>query len=217
MKNATTKTISAVSWIVALAGIEHGVGEILQGNIRPQGLMIESWNHPAFNAMAGEPAFTIIPSFLISGILSVLLSAAFLAAGIFCIEKKHGGLVLLGVSVLLFLVGGGFGPPLLGIILSAAGMRVQNSGAWWRKHASTTFRRRFSRIWRWMLVGTLAAWLAIFPGLVLVETLYPYVDVETMLALLVPTAFVTLLAAILSGFARDSLLPGFLNGLEKSS
>ncbi|MBN1264899.1 MAG: hypothetical protein JXA25_05355 [Anaerolineales bacterium] len=206
MKNASAKTISAVSAIVALAGLEHGVGEILQGNVRPEGLVIKSWNHPAFSIMAGEPAFTILPSFLLSGILTFILSLAFLAWGALCIEKKHGGLVLLGLSFLLFLVGGGFGPPLLGIILSTAGMRLQYSGKWWYRHAGDPLRRGIGGLWRWMLGGTLAAWLSIFPGLVLLEICVNLPGTEKILSLLIPTAFGTLLLALFTGSAKDSLV-----------
>ncbi len=42
MKNATRVFASTFGAIFALAGIEHGIGEIFQGNVAPSGIMILS-------------------------------------------------------------------------------------------------------------------------------------------------------------------------------
>ncbi len=39
MRNATKQTVSIFDVIMGLAGIEHGIGETLQGNITPSGIM----------------------------------------------------------------------------------------------------------------------------------------------------------------------------------
>lgn len=58
--------------LVGVAAIEHGFFEILQGNVRPDGMMIDAIG-PAqkFWEYGGENALTLIPNFLVSGILSV--------------------------------------------------------------------------------------------------------------------------------------------------
>ena len=72
-----TKTVATWFGIAAgIAGIEHGYFEILQGNTKPEGLMIPSMGPPCvpeevWNAC--EPAMTIIPNFLITGILAVII------------------------------------------------------------------------------------------------------------------------------------------------
>lgn len=43
MKRATHVVVSTMSVIAGLAGIEHGIGEILQGNTAPTSIMILSW------------------------------------------------------------------------------------------------------------------------------------------------------------------------------
>ncbi len=43
MRNATRVTVSTFGTVAGLAGIEHGVGEMLQGNVAPDGMMILSW------------------------------------------------------------------------------------------------------------------------------------------------------------------------------
>ncbi|HXF60171.1 MAG TPA: hypothetical protein VNK95_01060 [Caldilineaceae bacterium] len=99
--------------LAGLAGIEHGIGEILQGNIAPNGLVIESWPGSAlFRVVAGEPAMTLIPNLLISGVVACLVSALILIWTTLFVQRKNGGLVLILLSLVLLLVGGGFGPPL---------------------------------------------------------------------------------------------------------
>ncbi len=66
MKSATRAFASTFGAIMALAGIEHGIGEVLQGNTTPSGVMIQSWPNSAFfRSVAGEPAMTVIPNLLV--------------------------------------------------------------------------------------------------------------------------------------------------------
>jgi len=147
VNNATKAAVSAMSAYVAMAGIEHGVGEIVQGNVRPDGMVIMSWKDPAFSVVAGEPAMTVVPSLLVSGILSILVSLVFLVWGIRFVQRKHGGLVLILLSIILLLVGGGFAPPVLGIILGAAGTKVNSTWGSWSSRRPGWLRRFLGRAW----------------------------------------------------------------------
>jgi hypothetical protein len=42
MKSATRVTVSTFGSIAGLAGIEHGIGAPLQGNVAPEGVRISS-------------------------------------------------------------------------------------------------------------------------------------------------------------------------------
>src|SRR6266498_2748870 len=118
MRNATKVTVATFGALAGLAGLEHGIGETLQGNRAPDGMLIVSWPGSAFfRIVAGEPAMTIVPNMLVTGILAILVSLAFLMWVTMFVQRKHGGLVLILLSLVMLLVGGGFGPPLLGIIL----------------------------------------------------------------------------------------------------
>ncbi len=48
MKNATGVFASTFGAIWAPAGIEHGIGEMLQGSVAPRGVMFPSWPDLAF-------------------------------------------------------------------------------------------------------------------------------------------------------------------------
>src|SRR5215207_4926115 len=108
MRDALRVTVSTFGAFAALAGLEHGIGEVAQGNIAPSGIVIESWPESAF--------FRIVPNLLMTGILTVVVSLFFLMWAILFVQRNKGGLVMILLSLVMLLVGGGFGPPLLGII-----------------------------------------------------------------------------------------------------
>lgn len=125
MRNAARVTVSTFGTLAGLAGIERGVGEILQGNVAPKGLMILSWpESEAFDTLAGEPAMTIVPNLLATGIVAALASSAFLLWSTLFVERRHGGLALMVVSVVMLLVGAGFGPPLLDMLVGVVATRI---------------------------------------------------------------------------------------------
>ncbi len=104
---------AALGIFTGLGGATHGPGEMLQGNIAPQELVIKAW--PSLTALNGEPAMTVIPSYLLSGILTIVVGVCItIWAGKF-IEHRFGGVVLILLTVGLLLVGGGLAPPLFGI------------------------------------------------------------------------------------------------------
>jgi hypothetical protein len=71
-----------------------------------------------------EPAMTVIPNFLITGILAVILGVVVVAWSVFCVQGKRGGLVLILLCIPLLLFGGGIAPPLIGTIAGALGTRI---------------------------------------------------------------------------------------------
>lgn len=205
MGNATHTTVAAFGAIAALAGIEHGVGEVLQGNVAPEAVIIASWPDSAFfRILAGEPAMTVIPDLLASGIASITVALILLAWATMMVQRKHGGLVLIVLSVVLLLVGGGIGPPLLGIILGVAAMRIGSPLVWWRAHASEGLRGMLRGLWPWSLAAALVAWLWLCPG-VNIADYYFGVDNPDLVYLYAALAFGLLLLTIVTAHASDSL------------
>ncbi|MHB1296782.1 MAG: hypothetical protein ACYC4R_17530 [Anaerolineae bacterium] len=200
MRCATGVTVRAFGILAGLAGIEHGVGEILQGNRPPVGMVFSSWPDAAFfRGVSGEPAMSLIPNLLISGILSILVSLALMVWAGTCGRRRHGGLILALLSLVLLLVGGGFGPPLLGLILAGAGSRIAAPPSWWRADGAA----RMARWWPWTFAAALATWLAMFPGTAILGYLSG-MDTSYLLAVLLVMAFGLLLLAIVAGFAYDT-------------
>ena len=121
----TRVAASALGIFSGLGGASHGPGEILQGNIAPNGLVIEAW--PELATLAGEPAMTIIPSFLVTGILTVIFGLIVAVWAAKFVHRKNGGLVLILLSIIMLLVGGGLFPPVFGVAAGIIGTRIKSS------------------------------------------------------------------------------------------
>jgi|WetSurMetagenome_2_1015567.scaffolds.fasta_scaffold53357_3 hypothetical protein len=117
------KTSAAILGVLSgLMGASHGPGEILQGNVAPKGIMIMAWPQLVSSGLAGEPAMTVIPSFLLAGILTIIVAALLVAWAGTCLERKQSGLILLLLSLAMLAVGGGVVPPLFGIAAATIGI-----------------------------------------------------------------------------------------------
>jgi len=188
---------------VGLLGIEHGIGEVLQGNIAPDGIMILSWPGSAlFHILAGEPAMTIVPNLLVTGILAIFVSLIFLVWAALFVQRKNGGMVLILLSIVMLLVGGGIFPPILGIILGAIGTRINAPLTWWRAHLSVGLRHFLGKVWLWSFAAGLAAWLLMFPGLILLNYFFGVNNPNVILILLF-CMFGFLFSTLIAGFAYD--------------
>ena len=203
-RSATRITVSTFGAIAGLAGIEHGVGEVLQGNVAPAGVRIESWpDSELFRILTGEPAMTLVPNLLVTGVLAILVSLVFLVWATLFVERRHGGLVLILLSIVMLLVGGGFGPPILGAILGLAATRMYAPLTWWRTHLPVG-SRVLARLWPWSLAAAVVAWLVVMPGSILLDFFFGVGVIVPVLAFTVISAFGLLLLTIVSGFARDA-------------
>ncbi len=123
---STTRVVASIVGVVAgLVGIYHGYNEVMQGNGTPSGVIINAIGPPCQGNCF--PAMTVIPSFYISGITTIILGLIVIAwAGAF-VQRKYGGLILIALSAILLLVGGGFVPPILGVIAGVIGTRVKRT------------------------------------------------------------------------------------------
>lgn len=204
MKNATRITVSAFGTLVGVAGFEHGIGEILQGNIAPSGWIFPSWpGEGPFSVLNGEPALTILPSVLIAGWLTVLASLIFVAWVIRFIESKHGSVVLALLSVAMLLVGGGVFPPVFGLILAVVATRIHSSDAQERKHPGS-WRLVIAKAWPWSLGMGVFTWLLMMPGLPVLNTFGIAVG-DTVIYLVIAGMIGFLLTSIFTGFVSDGV------------
>ena len=187
--------------MTALAGAEHGVGELAQPDTAHASLFIESWPHVvAFEPLGGEPAMTLIPDLRVAGIATIVFSLALAWCVVRVQESPRDGWVLLGLSVALLLVGGGFGPPLIGLLLGYAVLRSAHTLPPARPPGAA--RRALGRRWRPLLGLTVAGFLAMFPGLVLLRWATT-IDGSWIPAILSPAAFAGLVLTLVAARAHD--------------
>lgn len=163
MRRATRIAAASFGVLAGLAGLEHGYYEILQGNIRPHGLMIVSIGPPCLPEAtwnACEPAMTVLPSFLAAGIMTVIVSVVILIWSAAFVQRKRGGLVLMLLSGVLLLTGGGIFPPLIGIVGGATGTQINRPLP---LGAPGSVVRFAEKLWPWPLVVMVVWLLGQFP------------------------------------------------------
>ena len=153
MNRATKTIVSAIGVILGISGLDHGIFEILQGNQPTNGLIINAigpdhimWEH------GGEGAFTILPTFLLTGILAITVGIAMIIWSVWFIDKKRGPLVFFLLNLLLFLFGGGIGAPVL--IYPAAGIAatlIHKPLNRWRRILPKRIRPVLAKLWPYTL------------------------------------------------------------------
>ncbi len=197
MRKATWITARLLGLSSGLAAIEHGIFEILRGNTCPEGLVIASMGPPCdpeavWNAC--EPAMTILPNFLVTGILTVLFGSLITVWSLGFLRRKGAGWVLLGLSILSLLFGGGFFPPLIGIVASLATMTIRKPF----KQPGGAFICFLGRLWPVPLVGYLVWVVAQWPiGYLFNDTFIDYMIYGVIFILLM------LPLSVITAAARD--------------
>lgn len=205
--SATRVVASTVGVSSGLAGIVHGFSEMLQGNVTPSGIVINAID-PAHRLWpeATLHAFTIVPNFLITGILAMIAGLLVtIWAGVF-IDRKSGARVLLLLAIILFLVGGGFGPAFMAIIAALIATQINKPLSWWRTHLPGNLQNTLIKLWPWALIAYLlffasSVGIAIF-GIPLVWFLSADSTYSILLSL-GPISDVLLVGAIFTAFAYD--------------
>lgn len=103
MNKAARTTAAALGVSAGIAGLEHGYFEFMQGSSRPGSLFINSMGPPCDPQMVWnrcEPALTIIPDMVVTGVLAMILGLIIVIWSLFFIQRRYGGQVL----ILLFLL-----------------------------------------------------------------------------------------------------------------
>ena len=91
-QRSTWTVLITVVALLAFAGFEHGFFEALQGNRATGGFFIQAIGESIRWWQYGdEGAFTLVPNFLITGILAMLFAVATLVWAIVGVRRKRGG------------------------------------------------------------------------------------------------------------------------------
>ena len=159
--NSATKTTTIMLGIaLAVAGMHHGVLEILQGNRPTNGVFIMAVARGQLMWTEGtEGALTLIPNFLATGIATVLVATAIVTWLLLFLGRRHGPLGFLCLFILLTLVGGGIGHVAFFVPVWAYATRIRKPLAGWRKLLPSPVRPALSRLWTLVLALTTAAFI----------------------------------------------------------
>jgi hypothetical protein len=142
MRKVTWNVARVLGVFAGFGGPEHGYFQIQQGHVKPDGLFISSIGPPCKPEEVWhlcEPAMTVIPSMLVTGIVATILGVITMIWSAFFLHRKHGAITLGLLSMALLLAGGGLVPPIIGLIGAAM-------AAWYRAgtRSRSAIRRRQS-------------------------------------------------------------------------
>ena len=206
MKNSTRVIVATLGVVFGISGMSHGLFETLQGNTPTGGMFISAigeahrmWVH------GNEYAFTVIPNFLITGILAMIVSLTIMIWSVGFVHKKNGPLVFLLLFILLFLVGGGIGQIVFFTLTWAVSTRINKPLTWWRKVLPESVRKVLAKLWSWSLIaGSLLIVMALE---IAITGFVPGVNDPDLILIIMLTALGAglgiLLLTFVAGFAHD--------------
>lgn len=136
--------------LAGIGGLVHGIGEVAQGNVATPGLFIPSWTTgPIADNLGGEPGLTLVPNFLATGVLTIVVASMLIAVSARRTRRRPEGWALIGLSTAMLLVGGGVGPPVIGLCAGAAALVAARPQG---EHAEA----RRGTLWPWLFWLSLA-------------------------------------------------------------
>jgi hypothetical protein len=206
VNEATRRVATALGMAYAVAGMVHGLFEVLQGNRPTGGVFIQAigpeqlmWRHGT------EDAFTLIPNFLASGIVAMAISVLIVAWCGLLLRGRHGRTGLLLLFVALTLAGGGIGHIIFYLTAWAYATRMNRPLTWWKGVLQGGVRTLLARVWLPALLASLALFLV---GLVVsVFGVVPgMTDPDAILAVcwsLLLASLVLVHVTYVAAFARD--------------
>ncbi len=205
--NAPRVITSTLGVLVGLAGIEHGILEVLQGKMTPDSIWIDAIGpRQRFWEYATEKAITIIPNYFWTGVLAIFFGLIVTIWAIFFIEKKYGARILFLLSIMLWLVGGGFAPIFFTLLATLMATRINKPLTWWYVHLSDNVRRFLAKLWPY---SPIALVIIFWTGVEIAIFGYPllwFINADLTYGIQWTLGFSMLglmLIAILSAFAYD--------------
>jgi hypothetical protein len=205
--NATRIVVVAFASLCGVTGIMAGYFEILQGSSAPDGFIISyigpefsMWKtYNIYDLLETYSAITIIPNFLFTGILSIIVSCLVIMWAVLFIHKKYGIIIFFMLSLTQLIVGGAFVMD-LALITSITATRINKPLNWWRSHLSDKTLRLLKRIWPWSLMFYIILSFSLI-GLSILglndKELFVHLDLAATLM------FIPLILMIIGGFAYD--------------
>lgn len=209
MNRATKIIVATLGVIFGISGISHGLFEALQGNAVTGGLFVSAigeaqkmWPH------GNEYAFTLIPNFLITGIVAMIVGLTIIIWSVGFVHKKNGSTIFILLFVLLLLVGGGVAQIIFFPLMWGVSTRINDPLTWWRKRLPIRIREPLGKLWPWALI--ISSSLIVF---VLEIGTFGYVpsvnDPDAVLSIMLSclgAGYGVLLLTFVAGFAHDVLM-----------
>ncbi len=202
-----TQIIVAIFGIVfAVAGITHGVFEILQAPAPKPGLFVDSIGpEQRFWPEGDDPGISILPTFLLSGVFTVGFGVLIIAQCLFGLSLARAAWIFLSLFIAQTLTGGGLGYVPFYLVAWGYLTRVEKPLDWVGPKLDGALGRLLAVLsWPAALIGA-ALWLqalivsviGIYPGLTAPQ------DKLMLIWLSLLGCFILMNIALLGALARD--------------
>ncbi|MFX0125844.1 MAG: hypothetical protein ACFFAE_19635 [Candidatus Hodarchaeota archaeon] len=192
--------VAAFGILYGITGIIAGIFEILQGNNAPDGFLISTIGS---NYLMAEDftyfAITIIPNFLLTGILAVIVSWLIVIWSIAFVHKKYGVPVLLALSITQMLVGGAWVID-LAIITCVLATRIDKPLNWWRSHLPENIQLWLTKLFPFSIIVYAIVAFSMLNLTILGVNNRMFIDIIGILAAFM---FVPMLLMIFGGLAYE--------------
>jgi hypothetical protein len=209
MNKATRINAAILGTIFGISGFSHGFFEALQGNIPTNGLFIfaigeaqKMWLH------GNEPAFTLLPTFLLAGISAMMVGFAIIIWSLGFVHRKNGPTIFILLFVVLLLVGGGVAQILFFPFIWLVSTRINQPLTWWRTVLPIKVQKPLARLWPGAL--TISAGLLVFALEIATTGFVPgMMDPEVVLSIMLSCLGMEVIAfplTFVTGFAHDIVL-----------
>jgi len=209
LNKATKLNVAVFGSIFGISGINHGFFEILQGNKLTPGLFVmaigeaqKMWLH------GNEPALTIIPNFMISGVLSVFIGGLIILWSIKFVHLKYGPIILFILFTILLLVGGGIAQIIFFPWICLVASRINKTPIISIMKLPLNIQQLFSNIWPFLL--SISGFILVFALFVATTGFIPGISNPEIIMFIMLCSLVIDLVLIaltyFSGFVRDAIL-----------
>ena len=145
--------VAAFGVLCGLTGIIAGFFEVLQGNVTTNSLVVSTIG--SSYRMAGDFtyfAITIIPNFLVTGILAIIASSLVIIWSVKFVHRKYGTITLLLLCIIQTIVGGGWVID-LALMMCIMSFGIGRSLEWWHSHLPEGVRTWLTKIFPISIVG----------------------------------------------------------------
>jgi hypothetical protein len=145
--------VASFGILCGFTGIIAGIFEVLQGNISTNGYIISTIG-PKYTMYQDFTyyAITMIPNLRITGLLAIISSSLVIRWSLKYAHSKNGALVLLILSIIQMLVGGGFVID-LGIMASILAARIDMPLDWWKRNLPNSAKEWLIKLFPYSVVG----------------------------------------------------------------
>ena len=204
MKSAVRVVATTFGIVVALAGLEHGTGEILQGSVPPPALVfkivaqvrippdpVRGTSHEYHSQPTHRRAY--------HGVVLACTDCLDSDRDEDCIRRSRLDRAFTASTSCRRRLG----PPLMLFTVGLAATRMHRPLDWWRKRSRESSPPLFAKQWRALLIASVVGYLALLPGIPVAEQLFRPLNAGMVVAVII-FSFVSFFLAIIAALAADS-------------